>query len=63
MKDLMLAPQNCSHVWVRYERLMVRLMIWEVYWAEHSKHNWLHDGDKNTAFFHKKAKQRRKETP
>lgn len=32
----------------------------ETYWAQRSRQNWLRDGDKNTAFFHKKAEDRRR---
>lgn len=31
----------------------------ETHWAQRSRQNWLREGDKNTAFFHKKAKERR----
>ncbi|XP_048498315.1 uncharacterized protein LOC104897505 [Beta vulgaris subsp. vulgaris] len=30
----------------------------EVYWHQHSRQDWIASGDKNTSFFHQKAKQR-----
>jgi hypothetical protein len=32
----------------------------EVYWAQRSRSNWLHQGDRNTTFFHNYASARRK---
>jgi hypothetical protein len=32
----------------------------ETYWAQRSGTNWMHQGDKNTSFFHNFASARRK---
>ncbi|XP_062021002.1 uncharacterized protein LOC133737477 [Rosa rugosa] len=62
MKDIMSHPHTPQQydeqkqLHVRYSALLAQE---ETYWRQRSKTFWMKDGDKNTAFFHRKASNRR----
>lgn len=43
---------NINILWRAREKLTGLYKFEEVYWAQHSHVCWLHEGDKNTSYFH-----------